>query len=557
MRLPLLKRTQSEPAILRSAISEHVLIRQDFAPGSSVVVTFFSRSLLLRALAPIIGLLFATVVLTSAGLYLVSRGESRAALKEKAAIMGDVVARGAVAALWDVDDEQAKLLLSALAVDPDYFGSRITDEGGKTFSEYTRRNTEAGEIISVQRPITRGSGEARKKIGTIELQLSTGHSEAMIASKLENIALIGAGALVLISAAFAAVLLQIAKPIMRMTSAMKTLSKGDTAIATPALDRADEVGEMARAVEVFKQSMMEAGRLRAEQDNAKARASSERKEALNRVADVFDESIGRIVDVVASAASAMRDTAETLSAAAVEANAQSVAVSTAAAQASNNVDAVASTSSQLSASIAEIASQITRSSEIASLASVEAKRTDETVASLAVTAHGIGEIVTLIRQIAGHTNLLALNATIEAARAGEHGKGFAIVAAEVKALANQTAKATDQIEEKIAAIQTATNNSVGAIHNISDTIRNLDEIGGTIASAVEQQQTAAHEIAANVKLASVGTKEVSQNIMGVTEASHDVGASATQVLSSASDMAEQAKRLKQEVQSFLTKVRAA
>lgn len=518
---------------------------------------FLSRNLLFRALAPIMGLLFVTVALTSAGLYLASRSETRATLTEKTAIMADVVARGAVAALWDVDEEQARLLLSALAADPDYFGGKIVDENGRTFSEYVRPTSEAGEIISVERPIVHGGGDSKKKIGAIKLQLSTGHAEALIAAKLESIVVSGALALVLISSAFAVILRQIIKPIVRMTSAMKTLSRGNVAIATPALDRNDEVGEMARAVQVFKDNMIEAELLRVEQDKAKAQASTEQREALNRVAEVFNESIGRIINTVASAATDLRDAAETLSAAAVETSTQSAAVSTAATQASENVDKVALATGQLSNSISEIASQIAKSSEIASLASIEAKRADGTVAGLAITAKGIEEIVTLIRQIAGQTNLLALNATIEAARAGEHGKGFAIVASEVKALADQTAKATDQIEQQIAAIQLATGHSVDAIQHISATMKGLDEVGGVIASAVEQQEATTREIAASVKMASIGTSEVSQNIVGVSQASRDVGISATHVLSSACALAEEADRLKQEVHSFLTRVRAA
>jgi methyl-accepting chemotaxis protein len=276
-----------------------------------------------------------------------------------------------------------------------------------------------------------------------------------------------------------------------------------------------------------------------------------------KMIDDFEANVKAVVDTVASASTELQSNAQSMSATAEETNRQSSAVAAASEQATANVQTVASAAEELASSVAEIGRQVSQSASIAAMAVDEAKRTDATVQGLSEAAQKIGEVVRLISDIASQTNLLALNATIEAARAGEAGKGFAVVASEVKSLANQTAKATEEIAAQIGAIQSSTNDAVGAIQSIGKTIGEINDIASSISAAVEEQGAATREIARNVQEASQGTTEVSSNIAGVTQAAGETGSAASQVLSAAGELSSQAERLKAEVESFLTTVRAA
>jgi methyl-accepting chemotaxis protein len=279
------------------------------------------------------------------------------------------------------------------------------------------------------------------------------------------------------------------------------------------------------------------------------KASYERR--LRELAGGFEATVKSVVDAVASAATEMRASAQTLSATAEETNRQATAVSEAVEHASTNVQTMASATEELSASVAEITRQVADASTITHEAVGEAESTNATVQTLAEIAQKIGDVVKLISEIAGQTNLLALNATIEAARAGEAGKGFAVVASEVKSLANQTARATDEIKAQIEGIQDATGRTVTAMGNIGKTIGRLNQISGVIATAVEQQGAATREIADNARLAAQNTREVSGSIKGVTEASAETGTGAGQVLTAAGDLSKQAERLRSEVDGFV------
>ncbi|WP_404421117.1 methyl-accepting chemotaxis protein [Thalassospira australica] len=348
----------------------------------------------------------------------------------------------------------------------------------------------------------------------------------------------------------------ISRPIVSITASMRTLANGDKTILIPGQDHKDEIGEMAKAVLVFKENMIKAEELAAQEAEAQKRRE-ERAKLIEKLTNDFDDDVSTVLKTVASAATEMQATATSMTATAEETSRQSTVVAAAAEQASNNVQTVASASEELSASISEISQQVSQSAQVAIRAVNEAESTNIQVRGLAEAAQKIGDVVGLISDIAAQTNLLALNATIEAARAGEAGKGFAVVAAEVKNLANATSKATEEITTQITAIQGETDSAVVAIDSIGRTIAEISEIAATIASAVEQQGAATEEINRNVQEASTGTNEVTENIHGVNEAAASTGAAADQVLAASGDLSEQAETLRHKVEAFLSAVKAA
>jgi methyl-accepting chemotaxis protein len=349
----------------------------------------------------------------------------------------------------------------------------------------------------------------------------------------------------------------IVRPVTAMTKAMTVLAQGNTSAEIPARDNTDEIGTMARAVQVFKDNMIETEKLRREQEEQKKRAETERRQAMRDLADKFEKRVGGVVNAVSSAATELQSTAESMSSTAEETTRQSTAVAAASEEATTNVQTVASATEELNASVKEIAQQIGESTRIVAEAVSQANDTNARVQSLRSAVDKIGDVISLINDIASQTNLLALNATIEAARAGEAGKGFAVVASEVKALANQTAKATEEIGSQIKSIQDETKISVESIESITATIGKVSAIASTIAAAVEEQEATTHEIARSVAQAAQGTSEVTSNIGGVSQASQQTGAAATQVLGSARELSQSGETLKSQVDSFLREVRAA
>ncbi|WP_372399068.1 methyl-accepting chemotaxis protein [Azospirillum sp. HJ39] len=348
----------------------------------------------------------------------------------------------------------------------------------------------------------------------------------------------------------------ISQPIIGLTGVMLRLSRRDYNVAVTGDERGDEIGEMARTVQVFKDGLIEADRLAAVQA-AEQEVKLRRAEAIDGLIRGFEAQAADALRTVAAAATELDSTAQTLSRTAMETREQATTASAAAEQTNANVQTVASAAEEMSTSIREIGTLVTRSTGIAGQAVAEAGRTNTTVRGLADAAQRIGAVVQLITNIAGQTNLLALNATIEAARAGEAGKGFAVVASEVKSLANQTAKATDEIAAQIAEIQEATGGAVKAIEGISGTISSINDISTSIAAAIEEQGAATAEISRNVQQAAVGTRQVSSTVSGVTLATGETGAAANQVLGAAGSLAEQAESMRRDVEHFLSAIKAA
>jgi methyl-accepting chemotaxis protein len=341
-----------------------------------------------------------------------------------------------------------------------------------------------------------------------------------------------------------------------MTRAMRELAGGNDAVEIPGVGRKDEIGEMADAVQVFKENAIEVKRLSEESKEQERRAAEERRAAMKQLAEEFETRVGGIIGNVNGAAENLNTSSSTMSAAADQASSQSAAVAAASEEAAANVQTVASAAEELASSIQEISRQVADSTRISGEAVNEIETTTEMVQGLTAAAARIGEVINLITDIAEQTNLLALNATIEAARAGDAGKGFAVVASEVKNLANQTAKATDEISQQISGIQSATQASATAIAGISQTIGRMNEITSSVAAAVEQQGAATTEIARNVDQASAGTQDVSSNIQGVTTAVSETAAVSRQIQDAANDLSAQSRTLQQSVGEFLTEVRS-
>ncbi len=406
------------------------------------------------------------------------------------------------------------------------------------------------DIIGKMETAKAGIGQAFEKIAT--------ETEDRISNTTVTQEMV-AGAAVLIGLLIAFFIARgIIGPLSGLTSGMKELAGGNFGVVLPGLDRKDEVGDMAQAVETFKVKAAEKAREEAEvkvkQDLV---AAQQRKADMIKLADTFESAVGEIIETVSSASTELEASASTLTSTAERAQELTTMVAAASEEASTNVQSVASATEELTSSVNEISRQVQESSRMAGDAVDQARKTNDRVGELSKAAARIGDVVELINTIAGQTNLLALNATIEAARAGEAGRGFAVVASEVKALAEQTAKATGEIGQQIAGIQAATQESVNAIREISGTIEKLSEISSTIAAAVEEQGAATQEISRNVQQAAQGTQQVSSHITDVQRGASETGSASSQVLSAAQLLSGDSNRLKLEVGKFLNTVRAA
>jgi methyl-accepting chemotaxis protein len=447
---------------------------------------------------------------------------------------------------WDFKDSTGKLLIQEIV---------RTARAGGGFVEYlSPRSAGGAELRKISYAGAYGTGD---KLLAIQAGAYVDDIDAVVFRRMIWAVVAGLGGLAL--AAFVAFWLGrgLVVPLNQTCAAMDELAKGNLSVDIPFVDRTNEIGRIARSLQVFRDHLVETTRLRTEQEAMKTRSVEDRRAVLAHIADDFERSIGGVIRGTATAADELQNSASSMSTIAVGTTDQSAKVAAAAEQTASNVQTVAASAEELSSSIQEIARQVTQSSSIAQSAVGQATRTEGMVGRLVEASQKIGEVMALIQTIAGQTNLLALNATIEAARAGEAGKGFAVVANEVKALSQQTAKATEEITSQIQAIRDATGSTVEAIREIGTTIGQMNEITGSIAAAVEEQGAATKEIARSVQQAAQGAQGVMQNIAGVREASIQVDSAATLVLNAAAQLTTQSEQLETETGKFLGNIRAA
>jgi len=460
--------------------------------------------------------------------------------------------------------------ITVLAPDPKQIGTNRMDvvTNGRMLSRELMEGVKAkGEILLTYEYVKPGEEKPIRKIGYavavpgFNMYLGTGAYLDDLDAKLKPIVwLLGLSILgiAVISGSIAWIIgRSISRPLGQLGARMRALADGALDGEIPGIERGDEIGAMAATVQIFKDNALRIRGLEKVEAETQGRAAAERRAAMESIASDFERSVTGIVRSVSTAAAGMQTTAQSMTATASDASARAATVGAASQSASNNVGTVAAAAEELSSSVAEISRQVARSSAIASKAVGDAERTNATVGALSTGAEKIGEVVKLIHSIAAQTNLLALNATIEAARAGESGRGFAVVASEVKALANQTAKATEEISAQVAAMQASTSDAVVSIGGITETIAQMSEITVSISAAIDQQGNATREIARNIQSVAAGSSEISAHIGGVTTAAAATGTAASDVLSNARELDNQSGMLRGAVDEFLTKVRAA
>jgi methyl-accepting chemotaxis protein len=476
--------------------------------------------------------------------------EDRSQLVQDATVVAQLQASAVAPSVWDLDNARVKEILHGLTAYPDFVSAEITDTEGKQIAREGNLDTPS----SLQLPtvdIARTEAGKKHVIGHLAMKIS---AQSVVSATWEHIWVGIASFAVLMTLCAAGLWLavrRVTSPLLELAKAMHALAEGDRDVEVGFVDRVDEVGAMAKSVEVFRANASERDRLEAET----RRGAAERQTRDRELAENFEAKIKAVVEAVLASSATLHSSVNSMTTTADATSRQTSSVAEASQQALRNVQAVAAAVEELSATGAEISRRVSESIVIAERAVTEADRTNGTVQGLADAADKIGKVIDMINDIAGQTNLLALNATIEAARAGEAGRGFAVVASEVKNLASQTAKATEEIGAQIAGMQQVTKEAANAIGSISGIIAEINQIATVMAEAIGQQDSATKEIALNIQRTSAGTSEVLNTLGNVVEAVAETGRVANGVLGCSSDLNKQTTSLQGEVEVFLGTIR--
>ncbi|WP_207461867.1 HAMP domain-containing methyl-accepting chemotaxis protein [Azospirillum sp. SYSU D00513] len=523
------------------------------------MVTLYGRSLTVRVLMPIAILLAGIAVAATIGVAYMNMSAVRESLSSRARIMSAALVGGAADALWIMDNGAGSSLLAALATDPDYLGSKISEKNGRLFADHgtpADANADAEGMIVQTAPIIYSKDGKQEEVGTIEVRLTTERAYATIRAETIKIAGIGAAALLVVCAVLIFIVRGVTRPIVRMTEVMTELASGRTEVVVPALDRRDEVGRMAASVQTFRENALAKLHLEAEQVRLREESERERRQALADVAKSFDADVGHLLSAVNRTAAEMSGSVGDVAGSAGSNATLSQSAAGAAEEVTANVQTVAAAVEELAASIRDISEQAQTSHTVSDNANRQVDDTVTRMKKLVNDSVRIGDVLTLISSIAGQTNLLALNATIEAARAGEAGKGFAVVATEVKNLAGQTAKATEEISALISAIQASSGAAAGEIDDIAKVIVRLSEISASIAAAVEEQNSATLEISRAVQQAADGTEKLRGNVQGVAESAQRNGEAATRLYEGIRSLENSFHDVQTQVDRFVGKLAA-